>query len=210
MQGRVTMALAPDGATQRVAPSELRARVGNLSPGTYIGDVLLAQDSALYHWPERMADAVRVFIAPGEAVPGWDPATPGMTRDVFDEWSEAGFPLRFAFIYDSTSADITIHWIDRFPAAEGQRIGLTERTQTSDFLIAGARLTIANHDSAGRQLSARTVAGIVRHEVGHALGLNHASDPTSVMYGQSATATISPSDRATLRLLYLVPAGTLK
>ena len=48
------------------------------------------------------------------------------------------------------------------------------------------------------------------HEIGHALGLNHANDPSSVMYRESATSTISASDRATLRLIYLVPAGSLK
>jgi predicted Zn-dependent protease len=50
----------------------------------------------------------------------------------------------------------------------------------------------------------------VRHEIGHALGLNHADDATSVMYREAATSTISPSDRATLRLIYLLPPGSLR
>jgi predicted Zn-dependent protease len=54
------------------------------------------------------------------------------------------------------------------------------------------------------------VAGILRHEIGHALGLNHAGDATSVMYRESATAEIAQSDRATLRLLYLLPPGSLR
>jgi predicted Zn-dependent protease len=69
---------------------------------------------------------------------------------------------------------------------------------------------IATQDSTGRVLSPVIVAGIVRHEVGHALGLNHANDPTSVMFHQAATSTISASDRATLRLIYLVPGGSLR
>jgi predicted Zn-dependent protease len=56
----------------------------------------------------------------------------------------------------------------------------------------------------------RMVGGTLRHEIGHALGLNHANDATSVMYRESAATTISPSDRATLRLLYLVPPGSLR
>ena len=87
---------------------------------------------------------------------------------------------------------------------------MTERVQTSAFQIARARVAIANHDSIGRALSVTTVGGIIRHEIGHALGLNHANDPTSVMYRESATSTIGISDRATLRLIYLVPPGSLK
>ena len=118
--------------------------------------------------------------------------------------------MRFNFIYDSTKADITLRWKERFPAEEGQRIGVTERIHTKDFWIASARIEIANHDSTGRLIPARMLAGTLRHEIGHALGLNHANDPTSVMYYQAATATISPSDRATLHILYLVPPGSLR
>jgi predicted Zn-dependent protease len=129
---------------------------------------------------------------------------------VFDEWSEAGFPLRFTFPFDSTSADITIRWIDRFPDSDGQRIGVTERLQGSDYLIARARVDVAMRDSAGRPLTPVVVGGIIRHEVGHALGLNHSTDPSSVMYREAATTVIGASDRATLRAIYLVPAGSLK
>ena len=210
VQGTVRRALVPAGKRQATPPDELRRRVRNLASGTYIDDILAAQDSALYRWPERLSDAIRVYIEPYSTIPGFDAHYPQMARDVFAEWSEAGFPLRFTFIYDSTTADLTVRWRERFDPEEGQRIGVTERTQTSDYLIARAVLAIANHDSTGRALSATTVGGILRHEIGHALGLNHASDPSSVMYRESATSTIGVSDRATLRLIYLVPAGSLK
>jgi len=209
-RGVTRKSLALEGAHQAVAPAELRRRVANLAAGTYVDDMLAEQDSVLYRWPERLDSAVRVYIEPSSTAADWSAAYPGMAREVFGEWAAAGFPIRFTFIYDSTSADISIRWLERYSADAGQRIGETERVHSADALIQRARIEVANHDSAGHALSAATVTGAVRHEVGHALGLNHAKDPSSVMYRQSGITTIGASDRATLRLLYLVPAGSLR
>jgi predicted Zn-dependent protease len=210
LDGEVRQMVSSSARHQRVPPEELRRRIDNLKSGSYIDDVLAAQDSALYRWPDNGVDAVRVYVEPSSSAAGWDPAYVELTRSAFAEWNEAGFPLRFTYIDDSERADIRIRWRERFPAEEGQRIGVTERIHTSEFWIASARIDIANHDSTGRLIPTRMVGGTLRHEIGHALGLNHASDPTSVMYRESATTTISPSDRATLRLLYLVPPGSLR
>jgi hypothetical protein len=191
--GVMRRAMGPVTA-QATPPAELRRRVANLASGTYVDDILAQQDSALYRWSDHLGDAMRVYVEPSSEVAGWDPRLPLMAQDVFGEWS----------------ADLTIRWRDRFPAHDGQRIGVTERIHTGDFRIVHASIFVALHDSAGRALSAKVVDGIVRHEVGHALGLNHAEDSTSVMFHETATMMIAPSDRATLRLLYLVPGGSLK
>ena len=209
-RGIVHKALALDGMHQTVSPAELRRRVDNLAGGTYMSDILAEQDSTLFRWPDRLGNALRVYVEPSSPLAAWSPQYPQLAREVFAEWSEAGFPLRFTFIFDSTTADITIRWIDRFPDSDGQRIGVTERLQGSDYLIARARVDVAMRDSAGRQLAPVVVGGIIRHEIGHALGLNHSNDPSSVMYREAATSVIGASDRATLRTLYLVPAGSLK
>ena len=209
-QGVTRLAIAKGGLKQTSPPEELRRRVASLSSGTYLDDILAEQDSTLWRWPEHLRDALRVYIEPASTAPGWQARYPDVAREVFAEWSEAGFPLRFTFVYDSASADVSIGWRDRFPPTDGQRIGVTEREQTSSYEIARARVSVATRDSAGRVLSPTVVAGIIRHEVGHALGLNHANDSTSVMYQEAATSEISVSDRATLRAIYLMPGGSLK
>jgi type II secretory pathway pseudopilin PulG len=209
-QGITRRAISRRGLSQAEPPAELRRRVANLAPGTYVEDILLQQDSVLYRWPDRMAEALRVYVEPVSNEPGWSAEYPNLARGVFAEWSEAGFPLRFIFVYDSAGADISIRWRDHFPAGDGQRVGVTDRLHGSDYLIKRASIAIAMRDSAARTMPATLVTGIMRHEVGHALGLVHANDPASVMYHEAVTSTIGVSDRATLRLLYLVPAGSLK
>jgi predicted Zn-dependent protease len=210
LHGEVRQMAVTTARHQSVPAEQLRRRVDDLKSGSYIDDIIAAQDSALYRWRDIGVDAVQVYVEPSSTAAGWLPAYLDLARDAFGEWSDAGFPVRFNFIYDSTKADITLRWKERFPAEEGQRIGVTERIHTNEFWIASARIDIANHDSTGRLIPARMIAGTLRHEIGHALGLNHANDPTSVMYYQAATATISPSDRATLHMLYLVPPGSLR
>ena len=207
--GEVRRMVSTSERRQSVPPDELRRRVESLEAGSYIDDIIAAQDSALYRWPERGA-AIQVYVEPWSSAAAWDPTYVELARRAFIEWNDAGFPLRFDFVLDSSTADIKVRWRERFPAEDGQRIGVTERIHTSEFWIASARIYIANHDSAGRHIPARMVGGTLRHEIGHALGLNHAADASSVMYRESAATTISPSDRATLRLLYRVPPGSLR
>jgi predicted Zn-dependent protease len=87
---------------------------------------------------------------------------------------------------------------------------MTRKLRDQHGWIHAAELTIATHDPLGRRLPAETVAGTARHEIGHALGLGHSPARTDVMYPESRTTVISAVDRATLRLLYILPPGPVK
>ena len=90
---------------QQVPPEELRRRVDGLKPGSYIDDVIYAQDSALYRWPDGGGAVVQVYLEPSSLAASWQPAYVELARSVFAEWNDAGFPVRFEFIHDSAQAD---------------------------------------------------------------------------------------------------------
>lgn len=189
---------------------DARARIVAGAPGTYIHDLVAGQDSALYRWSDRTLETLRVWVQPRANDRDWRPEYVARARDAFPEWAEAGFPVRFTFTMDSASADVRVMWVARFPAREGQRVGRADRMVDRDGWIRSANLFVATTDSTGAPIPAEWVAAIARHEAGHALGLGHTGDSTSIMFPTSRTSHIGTADRATLRLLYTLPPGSLR
>jgi len=192
----------------KIDRAELRRRIEVGAAGTYIADMLADRDSLLTRWPDRTHEPVRVWVQRTSDVPDWKPELTQLARTAFDEWSGAGPPLRFMFIVDSTRADIRVNFTDRLTG--GNRLGVTTHTHDQDGWIVGAEIVIAMHDSAGTVLPDPLLAAVARHEVGHALGLAHSKDRTTIMFPESQTLSITGPDRATLKLLYTLPPGSVK
>jgi predicted Zn-dependent protease len=184
-------------------------RIDLSAEGTFIKDHLADQDSTIVRWVDA-SGGVRVWIQAASAVAGFQPQYVHAARDAFGEWKAAGFPVAFVFVVDSAAADIVIGWTDRFPEHDGQQVGHTRRMFDAQHVIRGAEVLIAIHDSAGTLLPQDVVAAVARHEVGHALGLGHSTDSTTLMFPSSHTLRISEKDRQTLRLLYMLPTGPLR
>jgi predicted Zn-dependent protease len=217
--------VAPSKAIDVTMPVELRAseepaplrddavvreQVRENEHGTYIRGILDQQQQMLMRWPQRQREALRVFIARDGNVADWDPNYPVAAEKAFDEWKEAGFPLRFDIVTDRVSADIQITWVSQFPASDGRRIGTTIKSRDQSGWLVGADITIATHGADGGKLTPETIVGVARHEIGHALGLAHSTNSADVMYPESSTPVISDADRATLHLLYTLPPGVVK
>ncbi len=199
---------APASAPARDEPA-IRIMLHDGAPGTYIRDILGQQKNVLVRWPERVADNLRVWIERTPEVGNWSADYPLVTERAFAEWRDAGFPIAFQFVHDSASAQIRIRWSSKFAETDGRQIGVTTKTYDQHGWIVAAEIVLATHDVRGNPLPPAIIAGVARHEVGHALGLAHSPNTTDVMYPESRTPVISESDRATLHLLYKLPPGTM-
>lgn len=192
-------------ADRDVAEVQQRLRLG--AAGTYIGEVLLTRDSALARWSDRRLEPLRVWVQRASAVPDFHESYPGIVRDAFEDWSTTGIPLAFTFVNDSVSADVHVTWIDHFDESIS---GKTLWAHDDDWYIVEANIILALHHNGGDALDASAVRAIALHEVGHLIGLDHTTDASNIMTPKVRVKELSPADRATARLLYLLPPGPVK
>jgi predicted Zn-dependent protease len=198
------------GQIARVAnPEAVRAQIASSKEG-YLSDMLVSDSGLLVRWPDRREKGLRIWVQSNTSVRGWDTRYAQMARDAFADWSGNGLPARLDFVLDSATSDIQIVWVDRFPPDAGQRVGNTTRANDQNGWLVGAEVSVAVHDSLGRSIDPSDLAGIVRHEAGHALGLGHSNDSTTKMFPFEMTSNITPADRATLRLLYQLSPGSVR
>lgn len=172
-------------------------------PGTYIGDILAAQDSQLVRWPENAV--LRVWIQPATTATNWSPSYVNVVRASFTTWAAAGAPIGVDFTTDSASALVHVSWIDRFP--DGAAIGETEQTWDQHRWLVRGEITLATHTVTGLALDSAMVRAASLHEIGHLLGLGHSRSEGDIMSAEAHALELSRADLLTLRLLYVLPPG---
>ena len=186
---------------------DVRQRLALGSAGTYIDEILVERDSALARWPDRTSQPIKVWIGSGAGIKGWSDTFPARVRDAFEEWSDLGIPVRFEFVTDSLDADVHVAWIDHFDSPiSGKTLWARDRS----WWIVNANITLALHHNAGEALDDSSVKAIALHEVGHLLGLDHTSDTTDIMTARVRVRDLSNADRATMKLLYSLPPGSIR
>jgi predicted Zn-dependent protease len=189
--------------------AEIRRRISEGSRGTYMLDMLDTQDSVLYRWPDSRDQPLRVWVQSNPKIRNWWIGYVQTARETFMEWETAGLPIRFEYPTDSTGADIVIRWIEQFPSNE-LRIGKTRRLADHNAWVTRAEIVVALHDREGDSFPPDEVNEILRHEIGHALGLGHSKDRETIMYPENTQLEITSMDKETLRLLYTLPPGSIK
>lgn len=186
---------------------DVRRRLELSGHDTYIGDVILAHDSALARWPDRFTDPLRVWVQPKTRHVAFDDRMVPIVRRAFLEWSDLGLPVTFTFVVDSASADVHVTWVDQFSEPIS---GKTLWAHDDSWWIIDANIQLAVRHHTGERLDSGSVRAIAMHEVGHLLGLDHTTDTTSIMAPKVRVRDLSASDRATAQLLYRLPAGRVK
>lgn len=201
------------GATTEL-PAEVRAmsrddvrrQIDSGSAGTYIADLLLDRDSALTRWPDRVERPLRVWIGSGRRIEGWRDRYLQEVATAFNTWEQVGIPVRFTLARDSAHADVHVNWTPRFREPIS---GKTIWSRDDRWWIVDADITLALYHRDGEPLDAAQIRAIALHEIGHLLGLDHTGDQANVMAPRVRVRDLSDADRATVRLLYSVPAGRI-
>ncbi|GAC1517302.1 MAG: hypothetical protein NVS1B4_17000 [Gemmatimonadaceae bacterium] len=202
------VATSPLGPPPQRDIADVRRRIAFGSNATYIGSILTLQDSLVVRWPERVRDPIRVWIEPHSTVPGFHRELVDAATQAFVEWRAADAPVRYVFVTDSAASEARVTWIARFE--DGRRLGSTLQLRDQYGWIVGGTIRIATATPDGQMLPDDRIQATAVHEVGHLLGLNHATDTMSIMAPAAHTTRITGADIATLRLLYSLPPGSLK
>jgi hypothetical protein len=198
-----TTRLFADAGTVR----EMRRRISAGATGTYIGELLVARDSALSRWPDRLSRPLRVWVDDAPRVDGWREEFAPAVREAFESWSATGIPVRFDFIVDSSSADVHVRFTDRLPNGIS---GKTVWSRDAMWWLVSGDIQLALVHPSGGIVNEAQMRAIALHEVGHLLGLDHASASDNIMAARVRVRDLSEADRATARLLYSMPAGSIK
>jgi predicted Zn-dependent protease len=186
---------------------EIKRRLKQAEPGTYIGEVLLTRDSALSRWHEHLDRPLRVWIQPNTGIRDWNESFVQQVRGAFLTWSETGIPIHFRFVSDSAHADAHVVFIDHFSDPIS---GKTRWARDDGWWIVDADVTLAVHHDGGETLDSAAVRAIALHEVGHLLGLDHTSDIANIMTPRVRVRELSNADRSTMKLLYTLPPGPVR
>ena len=186
--------------------AKARAKVRDLEVGTYIPEILLARDSSIARWRARELP-VPVWVQSRPDLSDWNRDYVEAVSDAFMSWDAVELPVRFRMVRDSTEAEIHVTWRDRFYEPIS---GRTRWSRDNDWWIVNASIILAIHHQSGDRLDKSAMKAMALHEVGHLLGLDHTSNPGSIMAPRVRIRELADIDLATVRAIYSVNAGTLR
>lgn len=159
-------------------------------------------------WPINKLP-IRVFIRPGDGVPGYKPIYMTILQESFNAWQTASQGgLGFQQVPDSSQADLECSFTDDASNFKNRaEAGETYLFANSQGPVHGTIKLLTVPLVAALPLTDNRMRQICLHEIGHAIGFGaHTSNPQDVMFYSTSVSDafphLSPRDANSVRMLY--------
>lgn len=154
-------------------------------------------------WRNTDARPLRVWVHPDSREDSSAGRLRESVRAAFEAWSTAA-SMEFRFSPDSAAADVRVYASkSALFSADGVRVNALTHCEVDDSShIVRADIVVATRRANGRSLSRNALLALMKHEVGHALGLVHSPNSSSIMFSTVQVNRLSPGDVASVRALY--------